>query len=342
MRHLPTQVHLILCLGVLVGLSKCHKPAKSKVVKSEATCTIPTDLAGVPNSLLQGGCFAADGTPAANLHSYEVNAPLWADGGGKARWLVVAPGASDTFGTEGVLTMAAGNGVFKEFYEGNTRLETRLLFMDSSGTLQAVNWAWNDEQTDATLVSTGDSQTIDNVTWSFPGKAQCVFCHNAEAGYFLGARYSQINNSGDANGTSDDQIGTLVSAGVISGDIPTGLSTWIDPTGDGNLDLRARSYLAANCSFCHRPNGASGTSTDFRFDTDLADMGLCNVEATAGTFGVADARLLVPGDPNSSIISYRIHSIDAGSRMPPVGRTVEDVQAAGLIDDWIASIQSCP
>ena len=124
--------------------------------------------------------------------------------------------------------------------------------------------------------------------------------------------------------------------------MPVGQSTRLDPSGDGNLTLRARSYLAANCSFCHQPNGASGTDTDFRFDTSLANMGLCGVASSRGTFDVADARLLAPGDPNASIISYRIHSDDAGARMPPVGRSTEDTMAAALIDAWISSIAACP
>lgn len=342
MRHICGPLRLFFCgLSGFISTS-CHDANQRIVPQTTETCVLPSQLSEVPTSLVQGGCFTAAGLPAANLHAYEVNAPLWADGGDKARWMVLAPGASAQFGSDGVLDFPAGSGIFKQFDEGGVRLETRLLFMDASGVLQAASWAWNNEQTDATLVSVGASQTIDNQLWNFPGRAQCTFCHNAKAGSFLGAQYPQLNRTVEADGASVDQIPSLEAQGIISGTIPTGLTSWVDPTGDGNLVVRARSYLAANCSFCHRPDGASGTATDFRFDTPLAGMGLCNVAPTAGSFDVPNARLLAPGNPNASIISYRIHSIDAGARMPPVGRTEEDVHAAQLIDSWISTISTCP
>jgi putative heme-binding domain-containing protein len=54
-----------------------------------------------------------------------------------------------------------------------------------------------------------------------------------------------------------------------------------------------------------------------------------------GTFGIADAMIVAPGEPERSVLYYRIASL-GGARMPRVGSRVVDETALALFDQWIA------
>jgi hypothetical protein len=116
-------------------------------------------------------------------------------------------------------------------------------------------------------------------------------------------------------------------------------------TTSGTVDERARSYLQANCSICHRPGGAL-SDIDLRFPSTAQGAtfqatGLCG-QVEKGT-GVTPPVRLVPGDPSSSALSFRMH--DTGpSRMPKIGSLVVDPDGTKLVDDWIKAIPraACP
>jgi hypothetical protein len=52
---------------------------------------------------------------------------------------------------------------------------------------------------------------------------------------------------------------------------------------------------------------------------------------------------LVPGDPDKSGVSVRMHALDE-LRMPKIGSNVVDTVGAGLIDAWIKAMptNACP
>ena len=56
---------------------------------------------------------------------------------------------------------------------------------------------------------------------------------------------------------------------------------------------------------------------------------------------MAGALLLTPGSPETSILSVRMHALDA-ARMPPLATSVVDQTGAALVDDWIRSLTACP
>lgn len=103
-----------------------------------------------------------------------------------------------------------------------------------------------------------------------------------------------------------------------------------------SAELRAKSYLHSNCAHCHQPNGLR---MDFRFETPLADMDICDVEPS-DNLGITNARLFAPGDVERSIILSRINRTDE-SRMPPLATNIIDMDAVEVISDWIESVSSC-
>jgi len=56
-----------------------------------------------------------------------------------------------------------------------------------------------------------------------------------------------------------------------------------------------------------------------------------------GDFDIVDGRLLAPGDPDRSLILYRMTKLGLG-RMPHIASNVVDREAVELIRDWISSL----
>ncbi|NJM91257.1 MAG: hypothetical protein HC863_03150 [Myxococcales bacterium] len=113
-----------------------------------------------------------------------------------------------------------------------------------------------------------------------------------------------------------------------------------DPAGRDDLEQRARAYLHANCSHCHRPMGGGQGEMDLRISQLFKDTKTCDVTNTQGEVEGA-TKLIVPGSPEQSVLSRRMHAIDA-KRMPPVSVTVTDPLGTKVIDDWISSLTACP
>jgi hypothetical protein len=65
------------------------------------------------------------------------------------------------------------------------------------------------------------------------------------------------------------------------------------------------------------------------------------VAPSGGDLGVADARLIAPGDPDRSVVVTRIETLDPQHRMPPVGSNVVDAAGVRLLRDWIGQLSGC-
>ena len=115
------------------------------------------------------------------------------------------------------------------------------------------------------------------------------------------------------------------------------------PSIDADVDLssRARAYLHVNCSFCHRPGGASNTAPNFIFSAPLGDQNTCNVDPAAGDLGVLNAKLVTPGDAAASVLALRMAAV-GDEQMPTLGRDVVDQVGVALIEDWINGLVGCP
>jgi mono/diheme cytochrome c family protein len=77
---------------------------------------------------------------------------------------------------------------------------------------------------------------------------------------------------------------------------PAGLPKLSDPSSADLLDARARSYLHANCSHCHRPAGGGQGTMDLRYGEAFKDTVTCNAAVTQGNVGPG-SKIIVPGDP---------------------------------------------
>jgi uncharacterized repeat protein (TIGR03806 family) len=232
-------------------------------------------------------------------------------------------------------------------------VETRVLVRRADGWV-VLPYVWNADQSEAELQRTGDAKALELVdaqgrgqrfTYVVPDENQCASCHvtNLKKGVFtpLGPKARNLNRTlAYADGT-ENQIARWVRAGFLSG-VPAGelprAADWRDvqqPIAD-----RARSYLDVNCAHCHQ-GGATASNTALRLDAlGPADwsLGLCKPSVAAGK-GTGDRiHDIEPGQPDASILPYRLASTEGGVMMPELGRNTVHQEGVRLIRDWIASM----
>jgi mono/diheme cytochrome c family protein len=106
-----------------------------------------------------------------------------------------------------------------------------------------------------------------------------------------------------------------------------------------SVEDRARSYLDANCAYCHRPGGAV-TEFDARYDTPPGRQGLVGAPARIN-FGIDRARVIAPNDPWRSVALVRMATPEQ-TRMPPLGHAVADQRGLELLAAWVRSLPGPP
>ena len=104
------------------------------------------------------------------------------------------------------------------------------------------------------------------------------------------------------------------------------------------LDVRARAYLHSNCAHCHIKWGGGNAEFKLLATLPLKELGIVNVPPAHGDFGIKGAKLLVPGQPEQSIVLYRMAKTGLG-RMPHVASNVPDEKAVRLIREWITQMK---
>ncbi|MCI0641594.1 MAG: PQQ-dependent sugar dehydrogenase [Gemmataceae bacterium] len=310
---------------------------------------------------------------APGLIPYTVNSQLWGDHAVKDRYLGIpgegqigfdeitypqpSPGSTPGWrfpdGTVLVKTfsmeMERGNPLSRK------RLETRLLhFQQFPGTQEygdqywrGYTYVWNDEQTDAFLLDEKGADRLLKIkvggqvveqNYRFPSRAECTLCHTNAAKFALGASTMQMNRDHDYGGVIANQLATLEHIGLFSKPLPMppGQLPKLPDFHDNSLPVeqRARSYLHSNCAHCHIKWGGGNAEFKLMATLPLKEMGIVNVPPAHGNFGVKDAKLLVPGYPEKSIVLHRMAMTGLG-RMPHISSRVVDDLAVRLVRDWI-------
>jgi mono/diheme cytochrome c family protein len=215
------------------------------------------------------------------------------------------------------------------------------------GVWAGYTYEWNEAGTAATRVIGGKVRDVAGQAWIYPSDDQCLQCHTAAAGFTLGPTVSQLNGPFTYPSTNRiaNQLATLEHINVFSEPLPgppDTLPVLTNPADAGaSLDDRARAYLETNCSQCHRPGGPTPSTMDLRSTTPLAATNTCNLVPQLGNLGLANARLIAPGDAAHSIIVARAGRRDVNG-MPPTGSSLVDTAGVALLTSWITGLTSCP
>lgn len=308
-------------------------------------------VGGPPERLSQTGCFEASDPkrPVDALVPYEPNARLWSDGATKRRWVALPDNGQITVRADGSFELPPGAVLVKEFAVDGKLVETRFFVrQEDNAHWVGYTYAWNDDQSDATLVGPEGAQLeVNGGTWDIPTRAQCYRCHTNVTGLTLGLEVGQLNHNivYPATGRSANQLFTLSSIGYlqeIEGPQPSFPRT--DDT-SRSAEERARTYLHANCANCHRPGGPTFTPLDLRWWVPLQEMGICDQRPTIDDLAAyipSEPRLLAPGAPERSVLYHRLSTTEPGVRMPPLGRSMTDPVASAVVFDWIKGLSTCP
>jgi hypothetical protein len=104
------------------------------------------------------------------------------------------------------------------------------------------------------------------------------------------------------------------------------------------LDEAARSYLDVNCAHCHNPNGVQGATSQLFLNyenTDQFRLGVCKRPGSAGSGTGGFTFDILPGNPDESILNFRVETEDVGAMMPLLGRSLQHRQGAELLRAWV-------
>jgi uncharacterized repeat protein (TIGR03806 family) len=317
----------------------------------------------IPKLLSQTGAFkdTAHLVPSDELIPYDLIVPFWSDGAQKQRWIALPAGKIE-FSPSGEWIFPAGT-VFVKTFELpidareptlKRRLETRLLMVRGGGLVYGVVYKWRPDLSDADLLPDGltESVSVTNAAgqthtqhWDYPSRKDCITCHTKLSGGVLGPKTRQMNHDfAYPSGISGNELREWDHLGLFAtplreADIKD-LPRLAGPDDKSrSVEDRARSYLDANCSQCHRPGGTVA-GFDARYDTPLDRQGLVN-GAVLIDQGIDRPRIISPHDIWRSIAYMRLNTV-GDIRMPPIDRETVDEHGAALMREWINSMPGRP
>lgn len=314
-------------LGLLAG------PALAEVNAAAIQAQRP------PRTLADYGFFDGPGTttPAFGVVAYDVASPLFSDHAEKDRYVytptpVVAAVA-------GVLDFPVGAALIKTFRYGDRKIETRVLLHQKAG-WKGYSYLWNAAGTEAALALAGADLSLETpqgvLAYHVPNANQCKACHFGPDRTMvpIGPKLRNLNRG--------DQLAMLVAAGVLDARPPDAPATPDYRDDSLPADLRARAYLDANCGHCHAagyPADTSGLYLNWE-ETDPLRLGINKRPVAAGKGSGQLQFDVVPGDPEASILIFRMTSTDPGAMMPEIGRSVVHLEGVDLIRTWIAGLEA--
>lgn len=330
---------------------------------------VDVDVTRFPRTISATGIFREGVERAVGVYGYVLAQPQWEDGA-SADHAIGLPSEDDVMlQRNGTMLYPEGTVLVKTLSVaesgkvGRTRLETQVMFLENAQ-WQFYTYAWRDDQLDADLVPAegGNRElVIDDplafggkrtLNWRFHSRSECMTCHNSRA-TVLGFVLPQLNAfSGKPVQEHRSQLHTLIEQKVIQLINPIGgkenahsvkglkddIASFHNGSSTDTPSI-VKSYLAANCSHCHRPSGGGNATIDLQYQTSWENMKLINHRPTRGSFGIQDARIVSAGDPTGSVLLYRLATGGLG-HMPHLGARTPDWDAIDLIKRWINELNA--
>ena len=309
---------------------------------------------------------------------YTLNTPLFTDYAHKLRTIWMPKGKSAAYREGDVLNFPIGTIISKTFYypvgadgtvlktknnqpvtqnsglnlADHKLIETRLLVRREAG-WEPLSYAWNADETDAKLTRIGaiikltlkDTDMETDFNYVVPNINQCAGCHapnnTTREISPIGPKPRHLNGDYIYAGGAMNQIDKLMQIGYL-GETPNTRprnAIWTDVS--ETVEARARAYLDANCTHCHNPVGPADTS-GLHLNPEnesLPHLGICKNAVAAGGGTGGRKYDIMPGEPENSIMIYRMASRDPGKMMPELGRSLTHEEGVTLLAGWIKAME---
>ena len=314
--------------------------------------------------------------PAYRVIPFKPNSELFTDYARKKRFIWMPSGVQASYVTDdSAMDFPVGTVLIKNFYYDDVLpnhtqqiIETRLLVkvaddIAESGNIAAdsgwklYNYIWNAEQTEAFLNQTGNGQSVPisfvvngetkTTDYQIPSSEQCMTCHKLNANHTpfgevtvpLGVKPQNLNYAFNYGTSQQNQLAKWQATGYLDNSVPNNITSTVDWTDVSQpLELRARSYLDANCAHCHRA-GAYCDYTNMRFNFRNANLELLGVCMVANDqIGSPYTHIIARGNWSRSDIGFRMSATAGGEMMPQIGRTLVHNEGLELMQQWVMSL----
>ena len=343
------------------GSGPCEQPpdvsdldfssARKKLPKLSSLCVLDP-----PQILGSGKLQPKNGTL-----PYDLTTPLFSDYAEKFRTLWIPPGSKIQYRDPEPFDFPVGTIITKTFaFPADLRtptqnvklVETRVLMRTNGGWL-TLPYVWKADESDAAIDILGSLYTepfVDALgatrtpNYLIPSANQCLLCHEGtDPAHPIGPKARLLNRTYPYETGEVNQIDHLVSLDMLQ-DAPASsaapiIPPYSDPTA-GPLGDRARGWLETNCAHCHSETGGARTTGLYLAiaETDPFRMGICKPPVAAGSGTGGRKYDIIPGNPEASIIPFRLEATNASMMMPPVGRSLVHSDSVAVIKEWIASL----
>ncbi len=328
-------------------------PADAPRADAQQTNPACADAGTPPRTLDCTGLYADVSTKrlAAGVREYAPAVQLWSDGADKRRWIALPAGTRIDASDPNEWKFPVGTKVWKEFSVAGKRVETRLWQKKDDNFWIPTTYAWNADESIATLTKGGDIQGPAGV-YHIPLQDECEDCHRGRTDRILGFEQVSLGLKG-ATGLVLEQ---LVAEDLIA---PAPARTSLEVGDDGTgLSVEPLKWLHANCgTTCHNGNSnakAYGAKMRLRLDPELLDGRSSaqfdslqtTVNATVNSPNWFGQTRVLPGNPEQSLlvtlISNRRSDNPAANQMPPIASRVVDRANVDKVVQWIRSMPGAP
>jgi hypothetical protein len=306
-----------------------------------------------PMTLMDTGlCLDAACTQIApGIKPYVPRFQLWSDGATKKRWIYLPPGTKIDTSDMDFWQFPVGTKLWKEFTRDGVRVETRLVMRIGPGETSAdwfyAPFVWNQAQ-DMAVAELFGVPDANGTQHDVPSRANCKECHdNTKPSRVLG--FSAIQLDWGTNTTASDiTLKSLVDENLVTNPpaSPDASGVYFPLPGNTQYEQPALGYMHANCGHCHNPNSNYGAATPMRLRLTVATLGSLASTPTYMTTVNADgmvvdalSKIVVPGQPDQSILTHRFESTNPANHMPKIGTEIIDETGRTILRDWVTHIQ---
>lgn len=258
---------------------------------------------------------------------YQVSVEPWRPGVTFERRVLLPAGAKISPTPDGEeFVLPAGMLVITHALVEGRRIQTTLVRVQSSAPHHAAAYRWMPDGHDATLVTAPVTDTVAGVPWIFPEPTDQLSLPVVVPGFDCDLRPANFH---PASPLATRLSGPALKNRLVALDHPK-----------ASAEEKIRSFLDVNCASCHRPGGIGRGLYDARATTPLAQQQVVNGPLLSGDLGVPGAKVVVPGQPEKSMLYLRLKKPPGDPlRMPPACASPATPPIMPLLETWIRQLK---